>query len=139
MYLNFLISLNIILFFFLSDYDYDYYGGAGYGDYPAGGGGGYGDAPYYDDFYAPPYEDYGYDYGYSTPPRPYPPSRGPPPPPPPERVVSKLFFFFYSKCFSSCGMQRKKSIFCSIYSTSKTSLSCSRGYWKSEKCCEVVL
>lgn len=76
--------------FFLSDYDYDYYGGAGYGDYPAGGGGGYGDAPYYDDFYAPPYEDYGYDYGYSTPPRPYPPSRGPPPPPPPERVVSKL-------------------------------------------------
>lgn len=97
MYLN-LSHYNIV--FFLSDYDYDYYGGAGYGDYPAGGGGGYGDAPYYDDFYAPPYEDYGYDYGYSTPPRPYPPSRGPPPPPPPERVVSKLI-----KCFNKINVK----------------------------------
>ncbi|XP_054718864.1 heterogeneous nuclear ribonucleoprotein R-like isoform X1 [Uloborus diversus] len=55
------------------DYDYDYYG---YGDYP---GGGYGE-PYYDDFYsAPPYEDYSYDYGYATPPRPYPSRVAPPP------------------------------------------------------------
>ncbi|PRD21190.1 UNVERIFIED_CONTAM: Syncrip [Trichonephila clavipes] len=60
------------------DYDYDYYG---YGDFPSASGGGYGDPPYYDDFYdVPPFQDYGYDYGYNTPPRPYPSSRAPPPP-----------------------------------------------------------
>lgn len=65
-----------------ADYEYDYYGGGGgYNDYPSGG---YGDAPYYDDFYdVPPFQDYGYDYGYE---RPY-PSR----PPPPERVGFVLY------------------------------------------------
>ncbi|GFS43962.1 heterogeneous nuclear ribonucleoprotein Q [Trichonephila inaurata madagascariensis] len=66
------------------DYDYDYYG---YGDFPSASGGGYGDPPYYDDFYdVPPFQDYGYDYGYNTPPRPYPSSRVPPPPQ--ERIPS---------------------------------------------------
>ncbi|GIX86366.1 heterogeneous nuclear ribonucleoprotein R [Caerostris darwini] len=59
------------------DYDYDYYG---YSGFPPPSGGGYGDPPYYDDLYeVPPFEDYGYEYGYSTPPRAYPSSRAPPP------------------------------------------------------------
>ncbi|XP_015913423.1 heterogeneous nuclear ribonucleoprotein R isoform X2 [Parasteatoda tepidariorum] len=66
------------------DYDYDYYGGGGFGDFPGNDAGSYGEPPYYEDFYAPPFEDYGFDYGFNSPPRPYPSSRGPPPPP--ERV-----------------------------------------------------
>ncbi|GIX74036.1 hypothetical protein CEXT_647071 [Caerostris extrusa] len=61
------------------DYDYDFYSYSGFPPPSGGGGGGYGDPPYYDDFYeVPPFEDYGYEYSYSTPPRAYPSSRAPP-------------------------------------------------------------